>query len=91
MSAFRLPCWGGSRVVSRAIAAPAGLQLGNAPAQYDQQDQQGLRSDIVALERRLAKIDAEARMQRLCLQDTVTGTWYQVTIASGAVSLVAIT
>ena len=77
-------------MVSRAIAAPAGLQLGNAPNAYDQKDQQRLRADITALERRLAKLDAEARMQRLCLQDTVTGTWYQVTVASGAISLVAI-
>lgn len=78
-------------MVSRAIAAPASLQLGNAPAQYDQQDQQGLRADLVALERRLAKVDAEARMQRLCLQDSVTGDWFQVTVASGVLTLVAIT
>ena len=81
----------GTRMTSRAIAATAPLQLPNAPGAYDVKDQQQLRTSLIALERRLAKLDAEARMQRLCLQDTVTGTWYNVTIASGAVSLVAIT
>lgn len=78
-------------MTSRAIAAPAPLQLGNAPAQYSQNDQQLLRAKLGELDRRTAKVDAEARMQRLCLQDTVTGTWYQVTVASGALTLTAIT
>ena len=70
--------------------APAGLQLPNAPAQYSQQDQALLRAALAAADRDNAKQNQEANMKRLVLTDTVTGTRYNVTIASGALTLVAL-
>lgn len=70
--------------------APAGLQLPNAPAQYSQKDQAELRKALADADRRYAKQDGEANMARLVLTDTVTGARYNVTVASGALTLVAL-
>lgn len=70
--------------------APAGLQLPNAPAQYSQQDQALLRAALVAADRDNAKQNQEANMKRLVLTDTVTGARFVITVASGALTLVAL-
>lgn len=65
-------------------------QLPAAPAQYSQADQASLRQLIQEELRRCVKTDEQLTPVRLVLIDTVTGTNYQLTVASGTLTLTAV-
>jgi hypothetical protein len=65
-------------------------QLPAAPAQYSREDQASLRRLIQEELRRCVKTDEQLTPVRFVLIDTVTGTNYQLTVASGALTLTAV-
>lgn len=65
-------------------------QLPAAPAQYSAQDQASTRRLIQEELRRCVKTDEQLTPVRFVLIDTVTGTNYQLTVASGALTLTAV-
>lgn len=65
-------------------------QLPAAPAAYSQQDQASTRRLLQEELRRCVKTDEQLTPVRFVLIDTVTGTNYELTVASGAVVLTAV-
>lgn len=65
-------------------------QLPAAPAAYSQADQVSVRQLIQEELRRCVKTDEQLTPVRLVLIDTVTGANYELTVASGVLTLTAI-
>ena len=65
-------------------------QFPPAPAQYSQMDQSSTRRLIQEELRRCVKTDEQITPVRFVLIDTVTGTNYRLTVASGALTLTAV-
>lgn len=65
-------------------------QLPAAPAQYSAADQASTRRLIQEELRRCVKTDEQLTPVRFVLIDTVTGANYQLTVASGALTLTAV-
>lgn len=72
------------------MSAPPGKKLSPAPAQYSRENENQTRQTIEAELNRSVKRDEELQPVRLVMQDTVTGTRYLVTVASGAWTLTAL-
>ena len=64
--------------------------LPSAPAQYNQANEQSMRNKVQEADDQNWKRREVVRPVRLELQDTVTGTFYTLTIASGALVLTAV-
>lgn len=65
-------------------------QLPAAPSQYSQTDQASTRRLIQEELRRCVKTDEQLTPVRLVLIDTVTGTNYELTVASGVLTVTAV-
>jgi len=65
-------------------------QLPAAPGQYSQTDQASTRRLIQEELRRCVKTDEQITPVRLVLIDTVTGTNYELTVASGSLTLTVV-
>ena len=65
-------------------------QLPAAPAAYSQQDQASLRLLVQEELRRCVKTDEQLTPVRFVLIDTVTGTNYELTVASGVLTVTAV-
>lgn len=65
-------------------------QIPAAPAQYSAADQASTRRLIQEELRRCVKTDEQLTPVRFVLIDTVTGTNYQLTVASGTLTLTAV-
>lgn len=65
-------------------------QLPAAPAQYSRDDQASLRRLIQEELQRCWKRDEQMTPPRFVLIDTVTGTNYRLTVASGSLTLTAV-
>lgn len=68
----------------------ASLNLPSPPDQYDKTFMQNLLTALVKADGMNVKSNEEYQAPRFVLADTVTGTRYQVTIVSGALTLTAI-
>lgn len=69
------------------------MNLPRATPAYDATDQERMRVDVTDADRENRKRGQDVEIagsERLILKDTVTGTRYSLTIASGAVALVAV-
>lgn len=66
------------------------MNLGTAPREYDQTSLNQMLREIESADRQNFKANMEVQPRRLVLQDTVTGTRYQITVASGALTLTAL-
>ena len=66
------------------------LNLPASPAQYNKEDQTSLRRALTDADAQNVKKDEEWNARRLVLTDTVTGARYNVTVASGVLTLVAL-
>lgn len=65
-------------------------QLPAAPSQYSKADQASLRRLLQEELRRCVKTDEQLTPVRLVLIDTVTGTNYELTVASGVLTVTAV-
>ena len=66
------------------------MKLPTAPDKYDKVNEQSMRNKLAQEDDRNVKQNTEWNAVRLVLTDTVTGTRYNVTVASGAIALVAL-
>lgn len=66
------------------------LNLPAAPAQYNKEDQASLRRALEGADAQNWKKNEAVYPVRLALQDTVTGDLYELTVASGVFTLVAL-
>lgn len=72
------------------MSAPVGLKLPKPPKAYDAHNEAQMRQTVERELDRALKRDEEIQPARLVMADTVTGTRYLVTIASGAWTLTAL-
>lgn len=66
------------------------LNLPTPPQQYSREDQVSLRRVIEEADGQNVKKNEEWNARRLVLTDTVTGARYELTVASGVFTLVAL-
>ena len=71
----------------------AGLTLPGAPLQYDPKDQANMRKALQEADQQNVKTRRDVYLvqgERLIMKDTVTGSNYAVTVASGALVVTAL-